>query len=90
MRLVTAAAVGVAASVLMDLWNLFLKRAFGVASLDYCLLGRWVAHLPSGTFRHSRIAAAAKKPFECALGWAAHYGIGIVFAVAFVAAVPGD
>jgi hypothetical protein len=90
MRLVAAAAVGVAASVLMDLWNLFLKRAFGVPSLDYCLLGRWVAHLPSGTFRHARIAAAAKKPFECALGWAAHYGIGIAFAVAFVVAMPGD
>jgi hypothetical protein len=90
MRLVTAAAVGVAASVLMDLWNLFLKRAFGIASLDYCLLGRWVAHLPSGTVRHARIAAAAKKPFECALGWAAHYGIGIAFAVVFVVAMPGD
>ena len=89
-RLLTAAAVGVAASLFMDLWNLFLKRAFGIPSLDYRLLGRWIGHLPRGTFRHARIADAAEVPCERALGWAAHCGIGIVFAVALVATLPGD
>ena len=33
-------AVGVGATLVMDLWNLFLKAAFGIPSLDLCLLGR--------------------------------------------------
>lgn len=77
--------VGIGATLFMDLWNLFLKRAFGVPSLDFCLLGRWLAHLPGGTFRHARIGAAPRVRGECAIGWLAHYSIGIAFAVAFVA-----
>jgi hypothetical protein len=85
-----AVAIGLGASLVMDLWNLFLKRAFGLPSLDYCLLGRWIRHMPEGTFRHAKIAAAAQKPFECALGWIAHYAIGVLFALAFVVLAPGD
>ncbi len=72
--------IGVGASLLMDLWNLFLKRAFGIPSLNYCMLGRWISHLPTGKFRHSNIGTAASRPFECAIGWTAHYTIGITFA----------
>lgn len=79
-----AAAIGIGATLLMDLWNLFLKRAFGIPSLNYCLLGRWLRHMLSGTLRHASIAAAAPKPGECQIGWAAHYTIGVVFALIFV------
>ena len=34
-----AIAVGLGATLVMDLWNLFLKRAFSIPSLNYCLLG---------------------------------------------------
>ena len=84
-----AIAMGIGASVIMDLWNLFLKRAFGIPSLNYCLLGRWLLHMPANTFRHASIGAAAQKPFECAAGWTAHYSIGVVFAVGFVALTAG-
>ncbi|HEV8238800.1 MAG TPA: DUF2938 family protein [Thermoanaerobaculia bacterium] len=40
--------------------------------------------MPEGTFWHASIATARKKRFECSVGPAAHYAIGIVFAVAFV------
>ena len=74
----------------MDLWNLFLKRAFHIPSLNYCLLGRWLRHIPGGTFRHASIQAAAPKPLECEVGWIAHYSIGVVFALGFVLLVsPG-
>ena len=52
-----AIAIGIGATLLMDLWNLFLKRAFGIPSLNYCLLGRWLRHMPSGIFRHAEIAS---------------------------------
>jgi hypothetical protein len=88
-HLVGAIAVGVGATLVMDLWNLFLKRAFGIPSLDYCLLGRWVRHMPEGVFRHVNIAASPPRPFECGVGWGAHYSIGILLAVGFVLLTAG-
>ena len=78
--------IGLGATVMMDLWNLFLKRAFGIPSLNYCFLGRWVRHMPHGTFRHESIAKAAPKSFECQVGWITHYTIGVTLAVVFVIA----
>jgi hypothetical protein len=88
--LLRAVTIGASATFLMDLWNFGLKRTFGSPSLNYCLLGRWVLHMPSGRFRHASIAAAEPKPHECPTGWAAHYATGVVFAVVFVVVVaPG-
>lgn len=85
-QILGAMAVGIGATLVMDLWNLFLKRAFGIPSLNFCWLGRWLLHMPGGTFRHASIAAAPRKPFECAAGLIAHYTIGVVFALVFVVA----
>jgi hypothetical protein len=71
-------------------WALFLRRAFGIQSLDYCLLGRWLLHMPGGTFAHRSIAAAEPRRHECAAGWAAHYGIGTGFALLFVLLVSAE
>ena len=85
-----AIAIGIGATLVMDLWNLFLKRTFAIPSLNYCLLGRWLRHMPRGTFRHASITAAPQKPFECTVGWIAHYTFGIVFALVFVVLTSGD
>jgi hypothetical protein len=85
-----AIAIGIGSTLVMDLWNLFLKRTFSIPSLNYCLLGRWLRHMPEGTFRHASITAASQKPFECAVGWIAHYTIGVVFALVFVVLTSGD
>lgn len=85
-----AIAIGIGATLVMDLWNLFLKRTFRIPSLDYCLLGRWLGHMPGGTLRHASIIAAPQKPLECTLGWIAHYSIGVVFALVFVVLTSGD
>ena len=82
--------IGIGATLVMDLWNLFLKRVFSIQSLSYCLLGRWLRHLPEGTFRHASITAAPQKTFECTVGWVAHYTIGVMFAFAFVVLTSGD
>lgn len=85
-----AIAIGIGATLLMDLWNLFLKRTFGIPSLDFCLLGRWLRHMPGGTFRHASISAAPPKSSECMVGRIAHYTIGVVLALVFVVLAPGD
>ncbi len=72
----------------MDGWNLFLRRAFSVPSLNYCLLGRWILHMPGGMFLHPSIGTAPQKRLECAVGWVAHYTIGVVLALGFVALAP--
>ncbi|KVO33249.1 hypothetical protein WJ74_18345 [Burkholderia ubonensis] len=72
--------IGAGGTLVMDLWALFRRRAFGVPSLDYALVGRWLGHMASGRFRHASIVAAAPVRHERPLGWLAHYAIGIAFA----------
>ena len=39
-----AIVIGGGATALIDLWAAFLSACFGVASLDFALLGRWIGH----------------------------------------------
>ncbi|HGL4262069.1 DUF2938 domain-containing protein [Burkholderia dolosa] len=73
--------VGAGATLVMDLCTLLRRRAFGTPSLDYALVGRWLGHMTRGRFRHASIAAAPRVRGERALGWLAHYAIGVAFAV---------
>jgi hypothetical protein len=71
---------GVGATAVMDLWGLTRKRA-----PDYGLVGRWLAYMPRGRFRHRPIAASAPVKRERLIGWTAHYVIGISFAALLLA-----
>lgn len=84
-----AVVVGLGATLFMDVWALVMQRAFGIPSADYCLVGRWLLHMPEGTFTHASIAAASPKRSECMAGWFAHYVIGVAYALIFVALVSG-
>lgn len=75
-----ALTVGVGATLVMDAWGLARARWFGVPSPDYGLVGRWIAHMAQGRFRHRSISASPAMPGERAIGWLAHYAIGIAFA----------
>ncbi len=83
-QLLLAIAVGIGATLVMDVWGIFVKYAFNIAPTNYCLVGRWLCHMPEGAFRHSSIAAAAAKPYECAIGWITHYLIGVMYAILLV------
>jgi len=85
LSLVSAVPMGLGATLTFDLWGLFLKRAFQIPPSNICLVGRWIRTMPEGTFQHSNIAASPKKSAECAVGWIAHYMIGVTFAIIFVA-----
>ena len=77
--------IGSGATALMDVWGVARKRLLGNTSLDYALVGRWLAHLARGLFRHDRITAAPPVHGERAIGWIAHYVIGIGFAAVLLA-----
>lgn len=80
-----AAFIGVGATIVIDAWAWVLKRGLGMASLDMGMVGRWLGHLARGKFAHAGIARAAPVRGEQALGWVAHYVIGVVFALALLA-----
>jgi hypothetical protein len=79
-----AIAVGLGATLFMDLCAILLNRLFNVPLPNMCLVGRWVRHMPEGTFKHAGIAKAPPKSSECVVGWIAHYVIGAIFAVVLV------
>lgn len=78
--LIGALVIGSGATALMDLWAIVRRRAFNIATPNYGLVGRWLAHMPRGRFRHDSIAAAPVVTGERLIGWTAHYLIGIAFA----------
>ncbi len=82
---ISAILIGLGATLITDLWTLFLKRTFMIAASNYCLVGRWLRTMPEGIFNHSNITSAPQKSAECTVGWIAHYMIGITFTVAFLA-----
>ena len=85
-----AVLVGIGAILVMDLWNLVLQHTLNVSSLNFCLVGRWLSHMSVGTFTHKNIAMAAERPGECAIGWTAHYLIGVIFALLLVLLTSGS
>jgi len=71
--------IGAGATLVMDCWN-FVLKLFGVKSLNFAFLGRWIGHLPRGKWVHENIAQTEPVKGELLLGWCAHYSIGIAFA----------
>lgn len=84
-HLVHALPIGAGATALMDLWAIARARLFGSALPDYGLVGRWLAHMPRGRFHHASIKAAASVRGERAIGWIAHYLVGVAFAALLLA-----
>ncbi len=78
-----AFAIGLLATAFMDLWALVRKRLFNIPLLDFALVGRWLGHMCKGQFFHASIGLSPPVRGEALIGWTAHYGIGIVFAVVF-------
>jgi hypothetical protein len=79
-----ALVMGVGATAVIDVWAKVRQRVLGVPSLDYALVGRWLAYLFRGRFHHERISATPPVRGERLIGWTAHYLIGIAFAAALL------
>ena len=78
--LVFVLVTGMGATVVTDVWAIVRKRVFSIPLPDYGMVGRWLAHLAHGRFRHQSIAASAAIRGERLIGWTAHYLIGVTFA----------
>ncbi|AZO09217.1 DUF2938 domain-containing protein [Mesorhizobium sp. M3A.F.Ca.ET.080.04.2.1] len=78
-----AVAIGIGATIFMDVWAIVLDRMFSLPRPDWGLVGRWVRHLPETVF-HDDIGKATPYAHEKALGWAFHYLVGIAYGVILV------
>jgi len=81
---VRAVLIGAVATAVMDVWTVVRKQIFGVP-FSYALVGRWLAYVARGRFRHDPVAATPAVPGERLIGWTAHYAIGIAFAAILLA-----
>jgi len=82
--LIPAIVIGVGATAVLDLWSAGLNL-LGVAPPDYGLVGRWIAYIPHGRFRHEPIGASPPIPGEGVIGWVSHYVIGVAYAAVLLA-----
>lgn len=78
--LIRIVAIGVGATLAMDLWGWVQRRAFGARTLDYGRVGRWLLDP-----RRKPAEAPPPSRRERALGWIAHYACGVAFAALLVA-----
>ena len=76
---------GIGATAVMDLWGIARGLLLGAPAPDFGMVGRWLAHMRHGHFRHGAIAKAPAVRAERLLGWTAHYVIGVAFAAILVA-----
>lgn len=82
--LVVTLVIGLGATAVMDLWGIARASLLGIAAPNYGLVGRWIAHMPRGRFKHDSIAATAPVRGERLIGWTAHYLIGVAFAAVLI------
>lgn len=85
LSLIGTVIMGLGATLIFDLWTLFLKHAFKMSPSNICLVGRWLRAMPEGTFKHPNIASSPQRSGECTVGWIAHYTTGVIFAMIFIA-----
>lgn len=77
-------AIGVTATVAIDLWATFANKVLGWPRTNWALVGRWIGHMREGQFTHVSIAASPAIVHESALGWAFHYVVGCIYAALYL------
>lgn len=73
--------IGIGATLAMDLWAVILTTVFRQPRANWAPVGRWFYHLTSGRVFHYSIADAQPHERELALGWIAHYAVGIAYGI---------
>ena len=76
--------MGCVATAAMDVWAIILKLVFGLPTANWTLIGRWFVYVPRGRIFHGDIGQTPSVRFETAIGWIAHYVIGIIYAAALL------
>ena len=76
--------IGIIATIGQDIWEATVKHIFRFPTAGLALVGRWVGHMPKGTFVHHSIKESPAIPHELLIGWIAHYITGILYGVTYL------
>lgn len=79
-----ALAMGVIATVVIDVWATFANRTLGWPRTNWRMVGRWIGHMPEGQFTHRSIATSPPISHELVVGWAFHYVVGCLYAAIYL------
>jgi hypothetical protein len=80
-----AALVGIGGTIVLDLWALFMTRVMGLSEPDWAMLGRWFGNMPRGQFVQETMTKAEPVKGEMAIGWIAHYAVGVGYGLLLLA-----
>lgn len=83
--IIRAALVGIGGTIVLDIYAFLLQRLFDVRATNWQMVGRWLGHMPTGSFIQTNLGQVKSVPGEHALGWAFHYIIGIGYGLLLVA-----
>src|SRR5262245_8297143 len=62
-----------------------MSRVLGVPAMNWAMVGRWFGNMAHGQFVQAEMSKAAPVKGELAIGWIAHYAIGIGYGLLLVA-----
>src|SRR5262249_13575402 len=62
-----------------------MSRVPGVPATSWAVVGRWFGNMAHGQFVHAAMSEAAPVKGELAIGWIAHYAIGIIYGLLLIA-----
>lgn len=79
-----AVLIGIGATIFLDVCAALLAQLFKMPPMNWSLVGRWIGHMRNGRLVHENIARVDAVPGETAIGWVAHYLIGIAYGLLLV------
>ncbi len=82
---IKAALIGAGGTIVLDLWALVLARVLKMPATSWPMVGRWIGNMPRGQFVQENMAAARPVKGEAAIGWSAHYAIGMGYGLLLLA-----
>src|SRR5262245_12956649 len=79
-----ALAMGLTATVAIDVWATFANRVLGWPRTNWGMVGRWIGHMPRGRFTHVSISSSPPVRHESVVGWTFHYVVGCIYAALYL------
>jgi DUF2938 family protein len=69
--------VGVGGTIVLDLYAFMMSRVLGAPVTNWAMVGRWFGNIAHGQFIQVAMSETTPVKGELAIGWIAHYAIGI-------------
>jgi hypothetical protein len=80
-----AALVGIGGTVVLDVWALLMAHVVGLSASNWAMVGRWFGNMLRGQLVQETMTNAEPVRGELAIGWIAHYAIGIGYGLLLLA-----